>query len=93
MRETQQGQPALRSSGLRLGFAERLLGAVEITEPAADLAELHEPGGRVGAADAGQLCARAHDLLLGFGPLASALQRPRVVHAADAREQRERVAL
>ena len=88
-----RARPACGTAAERLGLAERLLGPVEVAHAAADLAELHEAGGGVHAADPDELGARPDGLLFGSGPLTTTLQGPRPVDPAHAGEEGERVAL
>ena len=67
--QSEQGQAGLGTAAERLGLAERLLGPVEVADAAADLAELHEAGGGVHAADPDELRAGPDRLLFGSGPL------------------------
>ena len=88
-----RARPGLRASAEDLGLAERLLGPLEVAHAAADLAELHEAGRGVHAADPDELRAGPDGLLCRPGPLTTRLQGPRPVDPAHAGEDGERVAL
>ena len=92
LREAQQGQRRRTARRSAPAPGRRPPRPVEVAEPAADVADLGV--GRRAVADVAlpQLLARPRRLALGLGERAAPLEHDGPVHAADAREDGERVA-
>ena len=93
LRQAQQGEPAARSAAQLLGSGERLLGPVELAQPAADVADLGVGRRAVDQVAADQLLAGPRRLPLRLGQRPPPLEHDGPVHPADAREDGERVLL
>ena len=91
--EAEEGQLATRSPAQLLGASEGLFGPVELAQPPADVADLGERRAAVADVAADQLLAGLEGLALGLGQRPASLQDHGPVHAADPREDGERVLL
>jgi len=92
-REPKEGEPGLWLATELVGAPERFLGGVEVTEAAADLADLVEGHAGVEDVDVAELGIRAPRLLLGLGPITAQLEHLGAMHAAEPGERRHRMPL